>query len=340
MKGRSGPNPPPPRRVPAQPRRQLLRVRGIENGEEILERQMTPRAAGMRPLQHGPEHAGKYGGGTSPVATDHTIHPHDFGKVAVWESDGRIAISPVPFVAEAPTDGQEYARQNGMWVVVGGSVGAIGEAPNDGRNYTRNGLTAAWEPLPYIIPEAPTDGQAYARIGLNNEWTAVFTEAQALALFAPISTASFPEAPQDGQVYARRGWDHSWIPVLSEIDLLDLEAKLANVPIVFMTSARPAAGAIVANVPVTIPLTVPASLTGTQAYAVAAATNAAVFVLQKQPGNVALGTVTFTAGSQTAVTLEGAGGSLAPGDTLQMVAPAVQDATLANFGVTILTQRV
>ena len=206
------------RQLPSPINRNLLRVRGIERGDEILDRQMVPQ-----PVHFEATPMGRFGGGTTSIKTNHTIHFRDHGKVAVWESDGYIKISEEDFVTEAPDDGQPYVRINNSWELLSVAVGAVTEAPNTGLNYVRNGLLQQWEPLPFILPIAPNDGQAYAWNELQMAWQPVFTETQASALFAPITTVSFPEAPADGQSYARRGIDHSWQPVITDVSDIDLD---------------------------------------------------------------------------------------------------------------------
>lgn len=75
-----------------------------------------------------------------------------------------------------------------------------------------------------------------------------------------------------------------------------------------------------------------ASLAGSVAKAGTAATASAVFTV-KQNGT-SIGTFTFAANGTTA-TFAGAGGTIAAGDKITIVAPGTQDTTLADIGFTI-----
>jgi hypothetical protein len=126
-------------------------------------------------------------------------------------------------------------------------------------------------------------------------------------------------------------------------DPLSAVAKqwVEKIPIAFPVVGKPLPATSI-FIPVTIPMIIPIDLAGTLAFANVAATAAAVFTFNKiAAGGVVtpLGTVTAAVGSRTAFVMAGAGGTLDIGDVLQLTAPAQQDTTLADVGITLIALR-
>jgi hypothetical protein len=100
-------------------------------------------------------------------------------------------------------------------------------------------------------------------------------------------------------------------------------------------AGKPAAGET-ASYAMTSPVVFAASLAGWR-YTGSTPPTGAVVVTVRLNG-ASIGTMTVAAGATTA-TFAGAGGSFAAGDVLQIAFPAIQDATWADFGISLYGER-
>ncbi len=124
-------------------------------------------------------------------------------------------------------------------------------------------------------------------------------------------------------------------------DCANLPSSVCKIPTAFVIPGKPSAGEVLNN-PVPITASIPAGCAGSVAYAGTAPAADATFTLNLIHGTsppASVCTIKITAGSHATVTLAGAGGTVAVGDVMQMVAPATQDAAMTNVGVSILVSR-
>jgi len=100
----------------------------------------------------------------------------------------------------------------------------------------------------------------------------------------------------------------------------------------------PANSQVLLYIPATATLTIAASCAGSYFHALVAATGSTAFLVKDLTTSATLCTATF-AGSGTVATWSGPGGTVSPGDDIEIVGPASADATLATLGVSIYATR-
>lgn len=106
-------------------------------------------------------------------------------------------------IADAPADGNAYARKNNAWANLSGLVAGVPEAPNDGQLYARKSL--AWQS--FVIPTIPATYDSDHVVNLSAVTGATVTA----ALNAVNATAGskLSDAPNDANTYARKA--AAWI---------------------------------------------------------------------------------------------------------------------------------
>ena len=121
---------------------------------------------------------------------------------------------------------------------------------------------------------------------------------------------------------------------------LDVATSLRSVPLPFSFSGKPAAGQMV-HVPLIndVPLTLPANFTGAAVYVGTNPTSAESFVLSKVNAGTVTSIGTVSVGTTGSITLSSTAYASASGDVLRLTAPATQDATMADIGITFEAKR-
>jgi hypothetical protein len=231
------------------------------------------------------------------------------------------------------------------------------EAPTDGQAYLRDGQTMSWVPgltsnAGPTAPATPAVGDLWFNTTDNtlNVWNGTAWEPVGAPSAGGAATVSNtpPLTPTLGDLWfdTDSGQLFVWYsdPDSSQWVVANSgggSGAALTAPMAFTFVGKPASNERY-NITTAIAISVPASLAGTVVYdSTTATTNAAFAVNRISSGTTTnIGTITITPTSNTSCLLSGSGGALAAGDVLQLVAPATQDPSLADIGITVAATRV
>lgn len=116
--------------------------------------------------------------------------------------------------------------------------------------------------------------------------------------------------------------------------VISISAAMTPYDIAAFVASKPEAGAKVCKLRVVRPFNLPANLTGSYASAETAGTvGAAQFLIKKNGTEV--GSFSFAVGATTATFVMASAQAFVAGDSLEIVAPAVQNAALAGISFTL-----
>lgn len=179
------------------------------------------------------------------------------------------------------------------------------------------------------FPASPTTGQQFSAGGVVWIWDGVKWTPNG------VSTAYLPLSGGTLTGVLTLAADPTSALQAATMEFVTNSVRTRPSPLSFPFQGKPAANAKI-NVAMPWAATVAASLAKSVSFASTAAAASAAFTINKISGGVttALGAATFAASGTTA-TFAGAGGSLAVGDVIQVIAPSTQDTALADISITI-----
>jgi len=223
---------------------------------------------------------------------------------------------------------------------LGNVVGTNGTNGINGTNgsigLTGNGYTGA---------TINVSGHLLLSATVNGVVTGIFDVGNVVGPQGPSGTSTISGAtdaaitsPTNHQALVYNGTD--WVN--KTLTYAELPTEVLDFPLSFIIQGKPNA-AQTYNLIMGMAITIPIGLTGTFSYAGVVSAGSSLFVINKISGGTttAIAGILLSASSHTANTLFCTTAvTFAAGDVFQLVAPASQDATLSDIGITILSTKI